>query len=271
MTTELLNIHQEIKTKLNEFYESNRIPHIIFNGPSGSGKQTLVQEFLKKIYRFNENMIKNNVMHVNCSHGKGIKFIREDLKFFAKTNVQLNGGYYFKSVVLLNADNLTIDAQSALRRCIEQYSKNTRFFIIVENKQGLLPPIISRFCNIFVPYPIINQVQVNLHTHFLNLTYKQTQNENIQHEITSILGSGVFNHKAIMNAVNEMYDVGICCSDIVKWASGEQKWTKKEKSEINMCFVKVKPEFRCEKLLMLYMLDFIFYRMNDPLHELSFL
>jgi len=171
MTTELLNIHQEIKTKLNEFYESNRIPHIIFNGPSGSGKQTLVQDFLKKVYRFNENMIKNNVMHVNCSHGKGIKFIREDLKFFAKTNVQLNGGYYFKSVVLLNADNLTIDAQSALRRCIEQYSKNTRFFIIVENKQGLLPPIISRFCNIFVPYPIINQVQVNLHTHFLNLAF----------------------------------------------------------------------------------------------------
>jgi len=269
--TEVLNIHQEIKAKLNEFYESNRIPHIIFNGPSGSGKQTLVQEFLKKIYRFNENMIKNNVMHVNCSHGKGIKFIREDLKFFAKTNVQLNGGYYFKSVVLLNADNLTIDAQSALRRCIEQYSKNTRFFIIVENKQGLLPPIISRFCNIFVPYPVINQTQVNLHTFFLDKMYKQPQNEAMQTEISLLLGSGKLNHKDIMNSINGMYDNGICCLDIVKWMNNQPSWSKKEKSEINMCFVKVKPEFRCEKLLMLYMLDFMYYRIKDPLHELSFL
>ena len=266
----LLDIHQEIKTKLNEFYESNRIPHIIFNGPSGSGKQTLVQEFLKKIYRYNENMIKNNVMHVNCSHGKGIKFIREDLKFFAKTNVQLNGGYYFKSVVLLNADNLTIDAQSALRRCIEQYSKNTRFFIIVENKQGLLPPIISRFCNIFVPYPIINQKQVNLHMNSIS-NQTDTQTKAIQLEISEELSPGKWNHKELMNMVNRMYDNGICCMDIVNWASEQPKWTKKEKSEFNMCFIKVKPEFRCEKLLMLYILDFIFYRISDPLHELSFL
>ena len=122
-----LIIHQPIKRKLHDFYETNRIPHIIFYGPSGCGKQTIVKEFLKKIYRSNEEMVKNNVMYVNCAHGKGIKFIREDLKFFAKTNVQLNGGYSFKSVILLNADNLTIDAQSALRRCIEQFSQNTRF------------------------------------------------------------------------------------------------------------------------------------------------
>ena len=48
---------------------------------------------------------------------------------------------------LKHADKLTIDAQSALRRCIELFSHTTRFFIIVEDKNKLLKPIISRFCN----------------------------------------------------------------------------------------------------------------------------
>ena len=85
-------------------------------------------------------------MFVNCAHGKGIKFIREELKFFAKSNIQQDAGTSFKTIVLINADFLTIDAQSALRRCIELFSYNTRFFIIVENKHKLLNPILSRFC-----------------------------------------------------------------------------------------------------------------------------
>ena len=105
-------------------------------------------------------------MIVNCSHGKGIKFIREDLKFFAKANLQYNSNVKFKSILLLNADNLTNDAQSALRRCIEQFSLTTRFFIIVENKSRLLNPILSRFCEIFVPDYIENGKIINLHVRF---------------------------------------------------------------------------------------------------------
>ena len=69
----------------------------------------------------------------------------------------------FKSIILFNADKLTVDAQSALRRCIEQFSHTTRFFIIIENKDKLLNPILSRFCNIFVSYPKINNEYENLH------------------------------------------------------------------------------------------------------------
>jgi len=47
---------------------------------------------------------------VSCSHGKGIKFIREELKFFAKTNIKSNKDVIFKSIVLLNAESLSIDA-----------------------------------------------------------------------------------------------------------------------------------------------------------------
>jgi hypothetical protein len=52
---------------------------------------------------------------------------------------------------LYDADNLTIDAQYSLRRCIEIYSKNTRFFIITAYKDKLLNPICSRFIQLYIP------------------------------------------------------------------------------------------------------------------------
>ena len=148
-----MDIHKTIKTKLKYFIDKKKIPHIVFHGPSGSGKRTLLEFFIKNIYSNIENS-KKYVMYINCAHGKGIRFIRDELKFFAKTNIQNKNGNVFKSVILFNADKLTTDAQSALRRCIEQFSHTTRFFIIVENTDLLLKPILSRFCNIYIPHPI---------------------------------------------------------------------------------------------------------------------
>ena len=132
------NIRKNIINKLDYFYKTNKIPNLIFHGSSSSGKITIVQNFINKIYNNDKHSIKTNVMMVNCSHGKGIKFIREDLKFFAKSNLNSSNGLLFKTIVLLNADNLTTDAQSALRRCIEQFSHTTRFFMVLENKYKLL-------------------------------------------------------------------------------------------------------------------------------------
>ena len=89
-------------------------------------------------------------MYVNCSHGKGIKFIREELKYFAKSQINSNGGDNFKSILLINADKLTFDAQSAIRRCIELFSYNTRFFIVVEDKykgQGYIKNLKNTFAD----------------------------------------------------------------------------------------------------------------------------
>ena len=113
----LLDIHGDIRQKLQYFIAQKKIPNIIFHGVSGCGKNTLAWNFIRRIYGNDKVAMKDYVMHVNCAHGKGIRFIREDLKFFAKTNVDLKDGEIFKSVILLNADKLTTDAQSALRRC----------------------------------------------------------------------------------------------------------------------------------------------------------
>ena len=167
-----LEIHTQIKDKLNYFYTNHKIPNIIFHGPSGSGKSTIVNEFVSLIYNNDKNAIKDLVMYVNCAHGKGIKFIREELKFFAKSNINSNNGDTFKSIILINADKLTMDAQSALRRCIELFSHNTRFFIIVEDKYKLLKPILSRFCEIYIPEPEIGIKPINLYKYNLIETFQ---------------------------------------------------------------------------------------------------
>ena len=144
------NLHINIKKILDNFIKNNNVPHIIFYGPNGSGKKHLLNYLIHKFYKNDEK--KKYTLYINCSHDKGINFIRNELKFFSKSNLYNKKNLLFKSVILYNADKLTIDAQSALRRSIEKFSYSTRFFIIVKNNTKLLKPIISRFCNIFVPY-----------------------------------------------------------------------------------------------------------------------
>ena len=176
-----LPIHKNIIDKLDYFIKIKKIPNIIFHGVSGSGKKTIVHNFIYKIYtiykeddsinsEITSTNIQNNVMYVNCAHSKGIKFIREELKFFARTQINYVGGNFFKSIILSNADKLTIDAQSALRRCIELFNHTTRFFIIVEDKYKLLKPILSRFCEIYIPEPCINNNNINLYKYNLEKT-----------------------------------------------------------------------------------------------------
>ena len=61
-----LNIHASIKNKLDYFLTINKIPNILFHGPSGCGKRTMINEFIQKIYQHDRLKIKSLVMHVNC-------------------------------------------------------------------------------------------------------------------------------------------------------------------------------------------------------------
>jgi hypothetical protein len=264
-TTSYLPIHQKIIEKLDYFNVSNKIPHIIFHGSSGSGKRHIVDQFINKIYQYDKPKIKSNVMFVNCAHGKGIKFIREELKFFAKTNIQSNNGTIFKTIVLLNADYLTIDAQSALRRCIELFSYNTRFFIIVENKNKLLNPILSRFCEIYVPEYIQDGKLVNLHQYAIHKNYDidsiQDKYNWIDEKMDRLFDTEI-DHSDLTKLSNEFYENGISCLDLIKWINITDKMDDLEKSTICICFNKIKSEYRCEKLLLLYIFDFMFLRSN---------
>lgn len=275
---DVLDIHGDIKQKLQYFIAQKKIPNIIFHGVSGCGKNSLAWNFIRRIYGNDKAAVKDYVMHVNCAHGKGIRFIREDLKFFAKTNVDLKDGEIFKSVVLLNADKLTTDAQSALRRCIELFNHSTRFFIVVEDKYKLLRPILSRFCEIHVPEPTINGQQVNLHTHLLQKTFagtaldklKQQRAEWLQKEVSV---AQTYSHGDLIALADKLHERAYSSIDLLGWleARPDSEIPSDKKYEKLIAFQKVRHEFRNEKLLMLFMLHFMLFRSDASLENISFM
>jgi DNA polymerase III delta prime subunit len=218
-------------------------------------------------------------MTVNCSHGKGIKFIREELKFFAKTHINSNCGNIFKSIVLLNADKLTMDAQSALRRCIELFSHNTRFFIIAEDKYNLMKPILSRFCEIYIPELIINNNIINLYQYNLNEVFKMKDIKNhrlewLKKEIIKSI-SDTIQVDELMLFCTKLYEKSYSALDIINLLENtkflEDKISIEKKYELIVNFNKVRKEFRNEKLLMLFILNFLFLSSELSLENISFM
>jgi hypothetical protein len=301
MTTQLEGIHQNIHNKLDVFIKNRKIPNIIFYGPNGSGKTYILNRFIQQVYGGDKTAMKNYVMRANCAHGKGIRFIREELKFFAKTNIDLKEGAIFKSVILTNADKLTIDAQSALRRCIELFSSSTRFFIVVENKDSLLKPILSRFCDIYIPPPVIAGagagagMPVNLHTYFAHRAcggdiYKNpkardyTLSEMITIHPSYLLGGGGGGggmtadaeptreeYTKILDLSVSLYEQGYCALDVIDFVHAYPNMIELKRYELLIMFDKVRKEFRNEKLLMLYLLHFIVFRCRMSLENISFM
>lgn len=262
----MLSIHENIYTKLDYFIQNNKIPNILFYGPHGSGKKEILFCFLKKIYKNIHN--KNYVLIENCGHNTGIKFIREQLKFFSKLNINNNNGNTFKSVILLNADKLTSDAQSALRRCIEIYNHNTRFFIIVEDKNKLLKPIISRFCEFYIPLPIVNKKKTNLHIY---------QKETIFGKDTkkiAYLKNNIKPNESLLyykRLVEKLFNKGYNILDLLQFLEKNKNVNENNKYKLLLYFDKIRKEFRNEKNIMLLFFYFLFMRNNDNLENISLL
>lgn len=264
--TDKLAIHKSIYDKLDCFITTGKVPNLIFYGKSGSGKRTIVNNFIKKIYGDDNNKIRTNVMFVNCAHGKGIKFIREELKFFAKANINASSGIHFKTIVLLNASYLTIDAQSALRRCIELFSYNTRFFMIVENKDKILNPIVSRFCEIYIPDYISNDKIMNLHAYSKNFHYnldmKNKSDVWIHKKMNAIKTK---DHITLSRFAEEIYEEGYSCLDVIMWLKNKSKLDDNDIAQACIIYEKIRSEYRCEKLLILYIFDFLYLRSEKDL------
>jgi DNA polymerase III delta prime subunit len=249
----MLSIHKNIEEKLNSFVEHNKIPNIIFYGENGSGKKTILKNFLNNIYK-SSDIQKEYVMYVNCAFGKGIKFIREELKFFAKTNINSNNKF-FKSIILLDCELLTTDAQSALRRCIELFSKNTRFFIVVNDKDRLLKPIVSRFCSIFIPLPLVDNKITNLHIYNKNSLDKNLYNcdNNIIKKYLKLCDDEIPS-KNIMDISLELYEKGISYYSLEKYIERNLP-DSKEKCFILIILAKFKQYNKNDKLLINQLLN----------------
>uniref|UniRef100_A0A6B2LAS0 AAA+ ATPase domain-containing protein n=1 Tax=Arcella intermedia TaxID=1963864 RepID=A0A6B2LAS0_9EUKA len=135
---ELISQDHIIST-LTKLIESNKLPHLLFYGPPGTGKTSTILACARKV---NGPNFQNMILELNASDARGIDNVREEIKDFASTKKIFDKG--MKLIILDEADSMTNDAQAALRRVIEKFTSNTRFCIICNHVNKIVPAIQSR-------------------------------------------------------------------------------------------------------------------------------
>lgn len=140
--------HNDTVRQLKSFADDAEMPNLMFAGRQGTGKTAMTVALAREIYG---DKWKQNMMQLNASDDRGIDVVREDIKDFAMTDTI--GDFPFKLIFLDEVDNTTKDAQSAMRRTMEDYSDKTRFILSCNYPNKILPPIQSR-CAIFRISPL---------------------------------------------------------------------------------------------------------------------
>jgi replication factor C small subunit len=135
--------------RLKAYVKTKNVPHLIFAGPAGTGKTTSALALAREV--FGEETWKQNFHELNASDERGIAIVRGKIKDFARTAPI--GETQIKIIFLDEADSLTPDAQAALRRTIEKYTRICRFILSVNYSSKIIEPIQSR-CAVFRFKPI---------------------------------------------------------------------------------------------------------------------
>jgi replication factor C small subunit len=132
----------DIVERLQSYIDQRDLPHLLFSGRAGIGKTTAATAIAREVYG---DDWRGNFLELNASDQRGIDVVRDRIKNFARSSF---GGHDYRVIFLDEADSLTSDAQSALRRTMEQFSDNTRFILSCNYSSKIIDPIQSR-CAVF--------------------------------------------------------------------------------------------------------------------------
>jgi replication factor C small subunit len=136
---------EEVRERLKPLLaKKDELPHLLFAGPPGSGKTTMALVVARELLG---DLVGDYSLQLNASDERGIDTVRERIKTFASYSDRREG-VPFRLVILDESDELTHDAQTALRRIMEETSRYTRFILICNYSSKVIEPIQSR-CAIF--------------------------------------------------------------------------------------------------------------------------
>jgi len=142
--------HENIVGRLKSYVSRNDLSHMLFSGPAGTGKTTCATAIARELYG---DDWREHFLELNASDERGIDVVRDRIKNFARTSF---GGVEYRIIFLDEADALTSDAQSALRRTMEQFSNNVRFILSCNYSSQIIDPIQSR-CAVFRFSPLADE------------------------------------------------------------------------------------------------------------------
>lgn len=151
----------DIIVMLKTILETGNMPHLLFYGPPGTGKTSSILAVAMEL--FGPNKYKDRVTELNASDERGINIVRNKIVTLARSAVGgRDPGYLcppYKIIILDEADAMTIEAQSALRKTMEDNSKVTRFCFICNYINQIIDPITSRCVKFrFKPIAVVEMV-----------------------------------------------------------------------------------------------------------------
>lgn len=177
-----LDYHTQQAQELKNLVDSD-FPHLLVYGPRGAGKKTRISCILKELFGAGVEKLKTETVTVTTPSNKKVEIttvnsnyhieinpsdvgiydrvvVMDLIKNIAQTQqiATTNNPKEFKVVLLTEVDNLTKDAQHALRRTMEKYSENCRLILCATSLSPVIPAIVSRCLPVRVPAPTIEEI-----------------------------------------------------------------------------------------------------------------
>ena len=149
---------------------------------------------------------------------------------------------------------------------------------MAEDKYNLMKPILSRFCEIYVPEPVLNGEIINLYRYNLNEVFKMKdlkmqKNLALTKELSRINKNITL--EELINLCTKLYEKGYSALDILSLLENPNflraNISEEKRYELLICFNRVRREFRNEKLLFLFILNYIFLSSELCLENISFM